>query len=239
MIPDHFGDFPAVGIAAVAALIGTPALAADMAVEALPPVSAPVYSWTGWYIGGDLGWFDGIQSRNCCRASFHRGLRRRDYGYRPPRSRCFAGQLRPQQSGVVGGVHAGYNWQTARWLTGVEANFSLLDRNGNNTRTIFENSSACCLGPMQVSATNHWLASFSGRVGWIAVVTTGCSTLPGAPLGRGTTYSANFASAIAPDFPTANTSFSQTKTGFVVGAGVELKIAAKLVGKARILILSI
>ncbi len=36
-------------------LIGTPAFAADMAVKAPPPAPAPVYSWTGWYIGGNVG----------------------------------------------------------------------------------------------------------------------------------------------------------------------------------------
>ena len=32
------------------------ALAADMAVKAPPPPPpAPVYSWTGWYVGGNVG----------------------------------------------------------------------------------------------------------------------------------------------------------------------------------------
>lgn len=52
----------AIGIAAIAALIGTPALAADMPVKAPPiaPVAAPVYNWTGFYLGASLGgrWSD-------------------------------------------------------------------------------------------------------------------------------------------------------------------------------------
>jgi opacity protein-like surface antigen len=51
-------------ISAIAALglIGAPAFAADMAVKAPPPpVAAPIYSWTGFYIGGNAGyeWTDG------------------------------------------------------------------------------------------------------------------------------------------------------------------------------------
>src|SRR5215467_4042225 len=36
-------------------LIGKPALAADMAVKAPPPPPAPVYSWTGCYVGANGG----------------------------------------------------------------------------------------------------------------------------------------------------------------------------------------
>jgi len=43
-------------VAAVAALIGAPAFAADMAVKAPPPAPAPVYSWTGWYVGLNAGY---------------------------------------------------------------------------------------------------------------------------------------------------------------------------------------
>jgi outer membrane immunogenic protein len=41
---------------ATIALVGTSAFAADMAVKAPPPAPAPVYSWTGWYGGGNVGY---------------------------------------------------------------------------------------------------------------------------------------------------------------------------------------
>src|SRR5580658_5993253 len=45
------------GIAAIAAMIGTPALAADMMPYKAPPPATPVWGWTGFYIGGDAGTF--------------------------------------------------------------------------------------------------------------------------------------------------------------------------------------
>ena len=45
----------AIGIVAVAATIGTPVLAADMAVKS-PPAPAPVYNWTAFYFGGNVGY---------------------------------------------------------------------------------------------------------------------------------------------------------------------------------------
>jgi outer membrane immunogenic protein len=44
------------GIVAMAALMGTPALAADMALKAPPPAPSPAYDWSGFYIGANGGW---------------------------------------------------------------------------------------------------------------------------------------------------------------------------------------
>jgi outer membrane immunogenic protein len=51
------------GCAAIVALIGTPALAADMPLKA-PPPPAPIASWTGCYVGGEVGgaWGDSQHS---------------------------------------------------------------------------------------------------------------------------------------------------------------------------------
>lgn len=42
-----------IGIAVFGALLGTPALAADMPLKAPPPAA---FDWSGIYIGGDIGW---------------------------------------------------------------------------------------------------------------------------------------------------------------------------------------
>jgi outer membrane immunogenic protein len=43
------------GVAFSFALSGF-AFAADMPVKAPPPPPAPVYSWTGWYVGDNVGY---------------------------------------------------------------------------------------------------------------------------------------------------------------------------------------
>ena len=51
-----------VGLVALVSM-AAPASAADMAVKAAPvPYVAPMYNWSGFYIGGNGGWG---QSRNC------------------------------------------------------------------------------------------------------------------------------------------------------------------------------
>ncbi|HYQ08617.1 MAG TPA: hypothetical protein VER26_16830 [Xanthobacteraceae bacterium] len=55
-------------MAALAALAATPGLAADMLVKkAPPPPRAPAWSWTGFYVGANLGggwaktdWFEDV-----------------------------------------------------------------------------------------------------------------------------------------------------------------------------------
>jgi outer membrane immunogenic protein len=78
---------------------GSSAYAADMPVKAPPApyIPAPVWNWTGFYIGVNLGgtWAN-TNSEN------------------------FTGDM----SGVVGGGQVGYNWQVNNVLLGVEGDFN-------------------------------------------------------------------------------------------------------------------
>jgi outer membrane immunogenic protein len=95
-------------VIAAIALIGTPAFAADIAVKAPPPAPAPVYNWTGWYVGVNAG------------ASF--GNVKTDFNVAPvfispfsPPSAQFTPGLavsdRAYPDGFIGGGQIGYNWQ--------------------------------------------------------------------------------------------------------------------------------
>src|SRR5215813_15519015 len=92
--------------ALLAASVVTPAAAADLPVKAVAP--ATVWSWTGFYIGGNVG--GGMASS----------------GFTDPCFYCSSAQ--PTQGFFTGGVQAGYNYQFAKGLVGIEA-----DVNGNSS----------------------------------------------------------------------------------------------------------
>jgi len=111
-----------IALTAVAALIGTPALAADMALKAPPP--PPPYTWTGFYGGVQLGgeWANDTWNAQCfggnCPGNFL-----------PPTGEMFTpdGSSPANLSGasVRGGIYAGYNWQVRpAWVVGGEADFA-------------------------------------------------------------------------------------------------------------------
>src|SRR5579864_8842916 len=81
-------------------------VAADMPVKApiyKAPVLAPVYNWTGFYLGGHIGgaWSDiALTDNNLNGVSWN-----------------------PGGTGFVGGAQAGYNLQAGNLLFGVEGDF--------------------------------------------------------------------------------------------------------------------
>jgi outer membrane immunogenic protein len=92
----------ALGLVAMAA----PALAADLPVKAPPPVYAPLYDWTGFYIGGNGGWG---RDDNC-------------WYVRPVAGFSLLDGCRNGSGGIVGG-QVGYRWQQPNnhFVFGLEA----------------------------------------------------------------------------------------------------------------------
>ena len=95
-----------VGLVALA--MAAPASAADLAArpytKAPPPMVAPIYDWTGFYIGANGGWG---QAHNCWDFLTVTGAIVRD-------------GCTNASGGVVGG-QIGYRWQAASWVFGLEA----------------------------------------------------------------------------------------------------------------------
>jgi outer membrane immunogenic protein len=106
---------------AMLAVLGTSAFAADMPVKApiykAPP--PPVYSWTGFYVGGNVGWL-GMDRVNLT-ATPNDPATAAFFGP------CFVAGACPNTignvrgSGVIGGGQVGYNWQAQNFVFGIEA----------------------------------------------------------------------------------------------------------------------
>src|SRR5215475_2125641 len=91
----------------VALGVAAPASAADLAprpyVKAPPPVVAPIYDWTGFYIGANGGWGS---SHNC-------------WDFVTAGGAVIADACRDASGGVIGG-QIGYRWQTGQFVFGLE-----------------------------------------------------------------------------------------------------------------------
>jgi outer membrane immunogenic protein len=162
----------ALGIVAVAALIGTPALSADMPVKA---PAAEASSWTGFYVGLGVGfgWTDttsvpftpasNIASAVVLGATTESAV-----------APTTASPASFNTKGAFGGVDAGYNLQVNRnWLIGLEADINTSDINGGGTSQFLAGGAATGLGTQDsVSITANrnilWFGTVRPRVGWLA-----------------------------------------------------------------------
>jgi len=98
--------------------MAAPASAADMAVKAAPPpYVAPIYNWTGFYIGGNGGWGS---SHKCWDVNNFRGP-----------ITPFGEGCHNATGGTIGG-QIGYRWQASNWVFGLEAQGNWADLNGSN-----------------------------------------------------------------------------------------------------------
>jgi len=119
----------------VVAIVGTPALAADMALKAPPPPPAPVYSWTGWYVGGNVGysWGDAPTTGNASLVTFP-GLLTLNPGFPGfPASFAFADHT-THLNGAIGGGQVGYNYQfSPNWVLGFETDIQASGQRGSGS----------------------------------------------------------------------------------------------------------
>jgi outer membrane immunogenic protein len=144
-------------ICAMSGLIGSSALAADMAAKA-PSAVAPVQaapSWTGFYIGGNVGAGWGHQNAT--------------FAANDPSAANFLGAVSPppmsfKTDDVLGGVQLGYNWQVQpAWVVGFETDFDWTSLKGSSTANT-------ALQTATYSEDEHikWFGTVRARLGWLA-----------------------------------------------------------------------
>jgi hypothetical protein len=151
----------AFGVAAVLAMVlplGI-AQAADMAVKAPPPT--PSYSWTGFYVGANVGggWGDQntiVAPNDPIASAFINAI--------PGAGGSFNSAPSFNPSGVLGGLQLGYNWRLNRnWLTGLETDFNWANVRGSNTTVtggLFSNAEL-------FGERIDWFGTLRGRLGYL------------------------------------------------------------------------
>jgi len=237
------------------ALIGTPAFAADMLVKA-PPPPAPVYSWTGWYIGGNIGYSWG-DARTDIAGSATTVTLPFFFGGFPGNTVAFADSNTTHLNGIIGGGQIGYNRQLSpRWVLGFEADIQGSGERGSNALAVPFSTAVCtsagspplrCLvsGSLNGTAVTaydakiSWFGTVRGRLGalvgdQVLLYGTGGLAYGGVELSGNTnvngSVNTNGGSGLPPTVPltpgASAFSGSGTKVGFAVGAGIEGKFSS-------------
>jgi outer membrane immunogenic protein len=218
-------------VAALAALFGvTSALAADLPApiyRKAPVVVDPGYDWTGFYLGGNLGYSWGRSSDT---SSLTNGVG----------TPLFTSSGSTNLDGVVGGGQIGYNWQVQNWVWGLEGDIQGTGEKGSRGYTC---GVAVCTPPVggflalvlpgpavpvTLSQKIDWFGTVRGRVGILATPRILFYATGGLAYGEVAT-NATIGAALSPF------SATDTKAGYTVGAGIEGAIGGNWTAKLEYL----
>jgi outer membrane immunogenic protein len=176
------------------ALIAGPATAADLArpIYRAPVAVAVPFSWTGFYIGANIGAAFGIKEET----------------FSLPAGAIVTNN---QQliTGFLGGGQVGFNSQTGPVVWGVEWQFSWSDLDGKN------NCNTVTVPLMNCEAKADWLTTLAGRIGFAAAE----RTLVFMKGGGAWVHDKYTDTSLFPPFNTVLA--SETRSGWMFGTGVE------------------
>jgi len=181
-------------IVAIIALVSTPALAADMAVKApvyTAPPAAAISSWTGCYVGGNIG-----------------------YGWAPTQWSTTLGVEFASHTadGVVGGGQIGCDYQTGAWVFGIQGMFDGSGMKGESHKVVG------ALGPDIFDQSQiTWFSTLTGLVGYAIQPTI----LPYVKGGVAWVHDNYQECCLTKPQPIDDGVASETRTGATVGVGLE------------------
>jgi len=217
----------------------TTAMATSLATKA--PIVSPVapISWTGFYVGGNMGYSWGKSSNGwnvfapdtggstICGSS----------------ALCATAVDSNIMNGPIGGLQAGYNWQQGNFLVGIETDIQAANQKGDgsfiaNFPTSILVNNEPVFGTLNASYEQKltWLGTLRGRVGftnhgWLVYGTGGLAYGRVKINGVATATGINIPGLGLPTCPVsgicplASLDDSVIKVGWTAGAGVELILA--------------
>jgi len=144
--------FAAASLLAAAAV---PAAAADLGrapAYKAPAVVQTVHNWTGFYVGGHIGYgWSGSNNWNVLAIA--------------PAVPGLGGTVNPDADGFIGGAQIGANYQAGMWVLGVEGDFTWSGQRGSSNGIITVGGVPV---PGVVTSGNtrvDWTATITGRIG--------------------------------------------------------------------------
>jgi outer membrane immunogenic protein len=190
------------------ALTGSAALAA----EPLPlPPPPPIFTWTGVYVGAQIGYAWGTGNFN-------------DTGFDPITRTFISGTLANNPNGVIGGAHLGYQFQFDESVLGI--NPLVLGIEGSVDGTSLTNTAMVTFpvafqgGTLTAQTSADVQGSIRGKIGiaWDRLLIYGTG---GVAFGG---FSTDFVLVDTrfPIFATANT--SSTRVGWTAGGGIQYAV---------------
>jgi outer membrane immunogenic protein len=236
---------------ALAALVSSSVFAADMPLKAPPAPIAPTWSWTSFYVGGNVGYGWGNETGNWSAL----GIDTIGDPCSTPggASLCPATTTSNKLNGALGGLQAGYNWQIGTYLAGIETDIQYSGQKGNasvSSAITFPGFGGPVTVPFSGTSSERldWFGTLRGRLGvtsdrWLIyatgglaygeVRTQGAVNATGVPFGSFPLVCLTVAGC--PFQPFASWSSDQTKIGWTAGAGVERNLDAHWSIKAEYL----
>jgi opacity protein-like surface antigen len=195
------------GIVCAAAIAG-PVAAADMGMPMKAPSYAPAFSWTGTYVGANLGGVWGT------------------FDFSPTTTNNITGAVGApaiasvNNSSVIGGFQAGYNWQVGQWVLGLEQDYQFT---GLKQTATFAAPAGLFVAGDSMAVKTDYLAATRARVGmaWDRALVYAAGGLETGQFDVSSTYMARGPGGS----PTMGfTDADKFHFGFNVGAGIDYAV---------------
>ena len=203
-----------IGTTAIASLLATGAFAADLPMRnyAKAPIFAePIFNWTGFYLGGNIGYSWGRSSDTSTLTNSAGTV-------------LFASTGKTALDGVFGGGQIGYNWQVQNFVWGLEADIQGTNEKGG--RTFVCPAGVCIPTPVGIAPSAgtpvpatlgqkiDWLGTVRGRAGVTVTPALLLYATGGLAYGEVNTHESI---GVVPTAFSSNT----TNAGWTAGAGIE------------------
>ena len=177
-------------------------------------------NWQGLYVGAHFGygWGNGDATVSSLPAGNPGGI--------------LTETLSPDPSGVLGGLQAGYNYQSGIFVIGAETDFSFSDMRGTEPGQVFATSGVLVPGyNIMTHQQTDWLGSLRLRAGVTPVSKLLLYATGGLAYGQ-VKYTGNLNQLGMIQYPASTT---KTKAGWTAGAGAEYALTRNWSVKAEYL----